>query len=162
MDVLDEAVSRVLTSKFELGLFEKPYVDEKDVLPVFSSERGKQVSQQIANESIILLKNKNNLLPLDKNLKSIAVIGPHADNLRSVFAGYSMPATLEMLKGTIKRLAGEKDAPHEKATMAGVGDALETSAKKEKPNNSIIDPEGLKRFRMNQQRHWRLVNLPGK
>ena len=135
MDVLDEAVSRVLTSKFELGLFENPYVDEKGVLPVFSSERGKQVSQQLANESIILLKNKNNLLPLDKNVKSIAVIGPHADNLRSVFAGYSMPATLEMLKGTIKRMTGEKNAPHEKATMAGVGDALEAGVTKEKSND---------------------------
>lgn len=140
IDVLDEAVSRVLTSKFELGLFENPYVEEGKVLEVFSSERGKQISQQLADESIILLKNKDDLLPLDKKLKSIAVIGPHADNLRSVFAGYSMPATLEMLKSTIKRLTKKNGAAHEKASMAGVGDALEVSEVKEKSNN----PMGLK------------------
>jgi beta-glucosidase len=138
MAVLDEAVSRVLTGKFELGLFENPYVDEGKVLDVFSSPSGKRISRQIADESIILLKNENDLLPLGRAMRSIAVIGPHADSLRSLFAGYSMPASLEMLKGFVKGMAGKKKDKEEKATMAGVTDALKktnTPDGKKKPQD---------------------------
>ncbi len=125
MEILDEAVSRVLTSKFELGLFENPFVDEGKVLEVFNNPEGKRISRQIADESIILLKNENNLLPLNRNIRSIAVIGPHADSLRNLFAGYSMPASLEMLKGMVKSMTGKKKEKEDKASMAGVADALE-------------------------------------
>lgn len=125
MDVLDEAVGRVLTGKFELGLFENPFVDEGNVIEVFSNPEGKRISRQLADESIILLKNENNLLPLGRNIGSIAIIGPHADSLRSFFAGYSMPASLEMLKGMVKSMTGKKKEKEEKASMAGVADALE-------------------------------------
>ncbi len=125
MDILDEAVARVLTGKFELGLFENPFVDEEIVPEIFSNPEGKRISRQIADESIILLKNENDLLPLDRNIRSIAVIGPHANSLRSFFAGYSMPASLEMLKGMVKNIIGKKKEKEEKASMAGVADALE-------------------------------------
>ena len=145
MDVLDEAVGRVLTSKFELGLFENPFVAEGSVLETFSNPEGKRISRQIADESIILLKNENDLLPLGKNIRSIAVIGPHADSRRNLFAGYSMPATLEMLKVTLKRLGGKKMENNEKASMAGVIEALEKSelteeSKKARNNKQAMSP----------------------
>ncbi|HEX4424762.1 MAG TPA: beta-glucosidase BglX [Terriglobales bacterium] len=80
MSVLDEAVRRVLRVKFQAGLFENPYTDPqregKDILTTESV----QLARKMAQESIVLLKNQNNLLPLDKNTKMIAVIGPLAND----------------------------------------------------------------------------------
>jgi beta-glucosidase len=82
----NDAVSRVLRAKFELGLFEKPYADEKKI-----TEAENKVTQQLAYraavESIVLLKNEKNILPLNKNLQSIAVIGIDAVEART--GGYS-------------------------------------------------------------------------
>jgi beta-glucosidase len=80
MSVLNEAVRRVLRVKFQAGLFENPYTDPqrepKDILTAESV----QVARKMAQESIVLLKNQNNLLPLDKSTKTIAVIGPLAND----------------------------------------------------------------------------------
>jgi beta-glucosidase len=80
MEVLDRAVRRVLYVKYRLGLFENPYVDKGEAARVVHKEKHQQTALQAAREGIVLLKNKNDLLPLDKNIKSIAVIGPNADN----------------------------------------------------------------------------------
>ncbi len=81
---IDDAVRRVLKAKFELGLFENPYV------PVGNRVRGKdskQLAKKAAIESIVLLKNENNTLPLSGNIRSIAVIGMDAKEAR--LGGYS-------------------------------------------------------------------------
>lgn len=73
---IDDAVRRVLRVKFIMGLFENPYtpvVDEKDR---YLQPEAKKIATQLAEESIVLLKNKDNVLPLDKNVKHIALIGP--------------------------------------------------------------------------------------
>lgn len=80
--VLDRAVKRVLIAKFEAGLFEDPFgsITSPEGMHTESSS---QLAKQIADESIILLKNQNKLLPLDASgLKSIAVIGPNADQVQ--------------------------------------------------------------------------------
>lgn len=79
METLDTAVSRVLRVKFDLGLFDDPYIDEEYEFKVFHCEEHRKLAYEIASQSITLLKNKNNILPLSKNLKKIAVIGPTAD-----------------------------------------------------------------------------------
>ncbi len=81
--IVDKAVERVLRAKFELGLFEDPYLQESSYkLPLRASE-SVFLSRQIADESTVLLKNEGGLLPLDASkLKSIAVIGPNADNVQ--------------------------------------------------------------------------------
>lgn len=84
MSRIDEAVKRILRVKFKLGLFENPYPDQKMKAKVGSSEFA-EVSLQAARESITLLKNDNNFLPLSKNSK-VLVTGPNA-NLRSVLNG---------------------------------------------------------------------------
>jgi len=89
--VLDTAVARVLRMKFNLGLFDRPYVDEKLVVQKVATAQNKSVARQVARESIILLKNEQNTLPLSKSLKRIAVIGPNADNAYNQLGDYTAP-----------------------------------------------------------------------
>lgn len=77
--VLDEACRRVLRVKFLLGLFDNPYVPEGREEAVLRCQSHKEVARRIARESVVLLKNQGNLLPLSKNLKTVAVLGPAAD-----------------------------------------------------------------------------------
>jgi beta-glucosidase len=80
MSVLDEAVRRVLRIKIEAGLFENPYTDPRRAHNVILSPANIQLARYMAQESVVLLKNQNNLLPLDPNTKTIAVIGQLADS----------------------------------------------------------------------------------
>lgn len=89
--VLDTAVARVLRMKFNLGLFDHPYVDEKLVAQKVATAQNKTVARQVARESIVLLKNDQYILPLSKSLKRIAVIGPNADNTYNQLGDYTAP-----------------------------------------------------------------------
>ncbi|MBI5305278.1 MAG: glycoside hydrolase family 3 C-terminal domain-containing protein [Chloroflexi bacterium] len=122
---VDEAVRRILTIKFKLGLFENPFVDVNKVRTAFENPAHRQLSRKLAEQSITLLKNDADLLPL-KNAKTIAVIGPHADSVRdSLFAGYTFPAMMEMMKNL--RRGG-------RASMQGVSDKVaEQDDKKKRP-----------------------------
>ncbi|RWU08503.1 glycoside hydrolase family 3 N-terminal domain-containing protein [Pedobacter chitinilyticus] len=75
---IDEAVKRILYKKFELGLFDNPYrfSDEKREQKVMSDPKYKAVALAAAQKSIVLLKNNNNTLPLNKSIKNLALIGP--------------------------------------------------------------------------------------
>jgi beta-glucosidase-like glycosyl hydrolase len=87
--LVDRAVRRVLDMKFRLGLFEHPYANPAQALRDVHSAQHQQLALQVAQESIVLLKNENNALPLRKDLKSIAVIGPNADDKWSELGDYS-------------------------------------------------------------------------
>lgn len=77
---LNRRVAEVLRVKFWMGLFDQPYKGaEKEVDKIVHSKEHQKVSLQAALESVVLLKNENKLLPLKKNLKRVAVIGPNAD-----------------------------------------------------------------------------------
>ena len=80
VSLVDLSVRRVLREKFRLGLFEHPYVDPQQALKIVHSQPHQDLALTAAREGIVLLKNEQNLLPLKKDLKSIAVIGPDADN----------------------------------------------------------------------------------
>jgi len=85
---LNRAVARNLRAKFLLGLFENPYVDVERAVRVTNSSEHRALAAEAARRSITLLKNENNLLPLNMNaLKSIAVIGPNAAKVH--LGGYS-------------------------------------------------------------------------
>ncbi len=76
---LDKAVARILKVKFLLGLFEDPYVNPDEAERVSETKESSKLALRAAHEAITLLKNENNLLPLDRNkIRSIAVIGPNA------------------------------------------------------------------------------------
>lgn len=85
-DALDAAVARVLTLKFRLGLFERPYVGDADRRPARQSE----LSERLARESIVLLSHDGAALPL-ADPSRIAVIGPNADSLPQQIGDYSAP-----------------------------------------------------------------------
>src|ERR1035437_3132471 len=86
--VLDELVSSLLKYKFELGLFDNPYVDPDAVINDIRLIQDREIALKAAHETITLLKNESDLLPLDiNNCKTIAVIGPNAD--RMLLGGYS-------------------------------------------------------------------------
>jgi len=85
---VDRAVTRVLTAKFRLGLFENPFVDPDYAEKVNNSPEHKQLAIEAARKVLVLLKNDKNLLPLDsEKLKTIAVIGPNAADVH--LGGYS-------------------------------------------------------------------------
>jgi len=77
---IDEAVRRILRIKFRLGLFEHPYADASRERAVVFSAANLAAARDTAARSMVLLKNDGNVLPLSKNIKSIAVIGPLADD----------------------------------------------------------------------------------
>jgi beta-glucosidase len=79
--VVDEAVRRVLTVKHRLGLFERPYAEAPAVSVALSSEH-RALAREIATASIVLLKNEDRILPLGAQVRSVAVIGPQADDGR--------------------------------------------------------------------------------
>lgn len=94
--VIDVSVRRILTTKFQYGLFDNPYVDEEKVSVAMTNDKKWDAVQEITDESIILLKNDNNILPLKSNCK-VAIIGPHGGSLREPLSGYSYPAYVEMI-----------------------------------------------------------------
>lgn len=80
-DRIDAAVAKILTVKFDLGLFENRYVDERKEDKDYSTKQHQELALESARQSIVLLKNSENLLPLDKSkYKKILVTGPNADN----------------------------------------------------------------------------------
>ncbi len=101
---LNDAVARVLTAKFELGLFEHPYVSEQLAAQWVNNTSHKALARKAAIESIVLLKNHNQVLPISKQIHSVAVIGPDAIEAR--LGGYSGPGNgkLNILEGIREKL----------------------------------------------------------
>lgn len=87
---LDRAVSKVLTLKFNLGLFENPYVDAKRAARIVRSEEHQQLAREVARKGICLLEN-DGTLPLSKDLRHVAVIGPNADMMYNQLGDYTAP-----------------------------------------------------------------------
>ena len=102
IEVIDAAVARVLRVKFEIGLFETPYISSTDAIAATKMDQHYQLSHRAARESIVLLKNERNLLPLDRDLSRIAVIGADASEARP--GGYSGPGnnSISILDGVRK------------------------------------------------------------
>ena len=89
--VIDTAVCRVLRMKFEMGLFEHPYVDPKIAAKTVRRKEHIELARKIAQSSITLLKNENSILPLSKMINKVAVIGPNADNSYNMLGDYTAP-----------------------------------------------------------------------
>ena len=96
MELVDAAVSSHLQKKFELGLFENPYVDEDLVMEVFETPDQRALANQIARQSMVLLTN-DGTLPLKKTIKKLAVIGPNANEQRNLLGDYSYAAMIEYM-----------------------------------------------------------------
>jgi len=95
VDEVDAVTQRVLQTKFDLGLFESPYVNEGVVLEIFETKAQRHLAKEIAVQSMVLLKN-DGLLPLAK-YGTIAVIGPNADVPRHLLGDYSYASMVELM-----------------------------------------------------------------
>lgn len=111
---LDRAVYHTLVTKFKLGLFEHPFAKENDeVAKIYSDPAAKKISREAAAKSVIMLKN-DGALPLNTETKRIAVIGCHADSVRSLFGCYTYMGMKESTVGVKVTMAGietDDDSP---------------------------------------------------
>jgi beta-glucosidase-like glycosyl hydrolase len=109
--LLDVSALRLLTTKFELGLFEQPYAQETIDMDAISHE-GRELAQEMADRSVTLLKN-DGLLPLDVTKPKIAVVGPHTDAAAFQYPAYSFPAAravgIFMAQGGFNNMVGMED-----------------------------------------------------
>ena len=88
---ISTAAKRIFTARFKLGMFDPDPIVPYAQIPFFvnCSDYNNSLSREAERKSIVLLKNENNILPLSKNLKTIAVIGPNADNIESLIGNYN-------------------------------------------------------------------------
>jgi beta-glucosidase len=100
---IDEAVRRILRIKFRLGLFDRPYTDEARESTSLLKAESLSTAREIAGRSMVLLKNEAQTLPLDKNIRSIAIVGPMADDRRAPLGWWAGDGREE---NTVTALAG--------------------------------------------------------
>ena len=98
---IDRAVRHVLQLKFDLGLFDNPYVDEALAEAEVGTEENAQLAKQVALESAVLLKN-DGILPFGEQIKKVAVIGPNADNMYNQLGDYTAPQALDRIVTILK------------------------------------------------------------
>jgi beta-glucosidase len=111
IDTINSRVKDVLRVKFSVGIFDHPYVeDAEESAGYVNCAENREVSLQASKESIVLLKNKNNVLPLSKSLAHIAVIGPNATNDSYAHTHYGPlnPESINVLQGIINKVGAEK------------------------------------------------------
>lgn len=110
---LDAMVLPILEAKYKLGLFDHPYVDESKVETTLNRPEGRELARKVAARSMVLLKNENSTLPLKKDVKKIAVIGPLADSTHDIEGGW-----------TVEGLFGGGGKSHPVTVLAGLKGAL--------------------------------------
>ncbi len=111
-DEIDVALKRIFMARFKLGMFDPDEVVKYAQIPfsVNTSKKNDELALEAAKESIILLKNNNNILPLSKDIKTLAVIGPNADNWEALVGNYNGIAKnpITVLKGLKQKLKNTK------------------------------------------------------
>ncbi len=109
---IDALVRPILAAKVRMGLFEHPYVDESLLDKVISRPDHRQEARKAALRSMVLLRNEGKLLPLTKNQKNVAVIGPLADSMEATEGSWMVfghkPAAVTVLEGIKAKLPGAK------------------------------------------------------
>jgi beta-glucosidase len=114
---LDEMVLPILEAKYQMGLFEHPYVDESKVDETLSRPKGLALERKLAGRSMVLLRNQDHTLPLSKSLKKVAVIGPLADSGHDIEGGW-----------TVEGLFGPGGKSHPVTVYAGIKNKLSSDA----------------------------------
>ncbi|MFA5264266.1 MAG: glycoside hydrolase family 3 N-terminal domain-containing protein [Opitutaceae bacterium] len=123
---IDRAVANVLRAKFQLGLFEHPFVTDDPAALAAARTRTSEINLRLARESLVLLRNEGGVLPFRKGLRRIAVIGPNADNGYAQLGDYTPPQRdgecTTVLAG-IRALAGaQTEVVYEKGCVNRGGD----------------------------------------
>jgi beta-glucosidase len=177
LKVIDASVARVLRAKFELGLFEKPYVDVDEAARINGSQEHRILATEAARASLVLLKNDARALPLSSSIRSIAVIGTDATEAR--LGGYSGPGLepVSILEGirqragsgvTVKYAEGPGRVIRDLVVVPAESFSIERDGKTEPglsgdywDNNSFTGPPRLQRVDQRVDFRWTL-NSPGR
>jgi beta-glucosidase len=145
-EAVDACVRRVLAAKVRMGLFDDPYIDVDEAREVLADPAHREAARSAAERSAVLLRNENNVLPLDPGaLSSVAVIGPLADSRRDILGpwcfDFDLDETVSVLEGIRGRVGDEVEVryaagvrPVQRGT-ASIFDAF--------GGNSPVDPEGF-------------------
>ncbi|MGB8704269.1 MAG: beta-glucosidase BglX, partial [Gillisia sp.] len=123
---INDAVKRVLRVKFKLGLFDDPYrYCDPNLINKISSEENRKAARHIAERSIVLLKNESNLLPISKSVRTIAVIGPLADDKDSPLGNWrgqgKANSAVSLLEGLKKEAGTQYQISYAEGTKLGMG-----------------------------------------
>lgn len=143
-ELVNQAVSRILKLKFRLGLFETPYIDSKKVAGVFNVADSRKLALEAARKSMVLLENDGNILPLSKDIKTIAVIGPNADSPRNILGDYTYPAHIGLMMMTATMLGSklpESEAQPDQITVPVIT-ILEGIKAKVSANTKVLYAKG--------------------
>jgi beta-glucosidase len=114
---IDQMVLPILEAKYDLGLFNHPYVDESKVESILNMPEGLALERKLAGRSMVLLRNEGRVLPLPKRLKKVAVIGPLADAAHDVEGGW-----------TVEGLFGNGSKSHPVTVLNGIKNKLASDA----------------------------------
>lgn len=143
IDTINLSVERHLQKKYELGLFDDPFVREEAVLEVFETVENRKLAREIANQSMVLLKN-DGILPLKRDLRKLALIGPNVDSSRCMMGDYSFAATAELssfMPSPDSSFASITQAELNTPTVV-VSTALDAIKKAVKPTTQIVHARG--------------------
>jgi beta-glucosidase len=139
-ELVNQAAARILKLKFRLGLFETPYVEPENVVKIFTVPEHRNLALEAAHKSMVLLKNEGNILPLSKDIKTIAVIGPNADSPRNILGDYTYPAHIGLMMMTATMLGSklpESEAQPDQITVPVVT-ILEGIKAKVSPKTKVL------------------------
>jgi beta-glucosidase len=123
LDRIDDAVKRILTQKFRLGVFEHPYAN-RSLLSQVGSQAHRQVARECVRQSLVVLKKKDGVLPISKNIKRIHLAGRHADNMGYQCGGWTMSwqgSSGNITPGTTIKGAIQQAAPNAVVTYSEDG-----------------------------------------
>jgi beta-glucosidase len=141
--LVDRSLRRVLQQKFELGLFEDPFVDAAAAPAVFDTQSQRALARTVAQKSMVLLKNDGDVLPLDPDVGRLAVIGPSADSVRLLQGDYSYPAHVEIVFGPVRE-AGDDDFAAAEHVALAPGQASDSQALIDCFPESVTVLEGIR------------------
>ncbi|HEY5296832.1 MAG TPA: glycoside hydrolase family 3 N-terminal domain-containing protein [Verrucomicrobiae bacterium] len=126
---IDDAVSRILRIKFQMGLFENPYADVSLMAKIGGAEH-RQVARQCVQQSLVLLKNEKSVLPLSKKIKHLAVVGKAADDLAIQCGGWtiSWQGAGQLTRGTtILQAIRQTISPETQVTFSAEGNDIKNA-----------------------------------
>jgi beta-glucosidase len=168
--LIDDAARRVLRKKFELGLFDDPFrfCDEQREKEAINNNNNHLVARDVAQKSIVLLKNEKHLLPLAKTYKTIAVIGPLAKSKEDMLGFWNVPWTdnshvVSLYDGLAKKLGDgtkllyAKGAEINDSSRIGFADAVKTAMQAD----VVIVSVGEKRDMSGEAKSRSDIHLPG-
>lgn len=166
---IDEAARRILTMKYKLGLFDDPYrySDPEREKEMVMTPENLEFARDFARKSIVLLKNKNNTLPLSDNIRSIALIGPMADNQRDLIGSWSAAGdytkSVTLLQGLRNRLGDRTQINYAKGTdvtgedKSGFPQAIRAAAN----SDVVIMALGEHYWQSGEAASRSIIDLPG-